>query len=204
MKDKGFARFCEDPMFLYNALPVSEGAHAILLSIFTLCPLRRISLPMLRHMVLEVDTFFRAPTDTMAAVGITKQNYAEAYHHWKWQQPQPQVCAQPAYQEPDSTKKSYFTPPALEHMHPAARKEESHYISTDSTSYSSLSSTGAWSADTYYAAPVADAAFADPSSYTTTFLSPRAMEARWLEDYDHMAEKFREHYYPTTPVDQPV
>lgn len=145
VKDACFAEFAKDPNFLYDELPISTAAYAIILRIFTFCPLRRVTLPILRKMVLKADTFFRRPpTATAAAVQIdgTKQKCVEELikpcESVYQPQPQPQVYAQPyqyAYQEPkinNFTKEAYFPPPGLEHLHPAARKEESHYISAHS------------------------------------------------------------------------
>ncbi|KAI0670139.1 kinase-like domain-containing protein [Trametes maxima] len=56
--DECFARFVEDPDFLLEMLPISDGANDILQRIFALKPSARISLAELRTAILELDTFF--------------------------------------------------------------------------------------------------------------------------------------------------
>lgn len=65
LKDKGFALYVDNHDFLYDIMPISEEAHTILQRIFTINPLRRITLPKLRRAIENVDTFFR-PTEAQA------------------------------------------------------------------------------------------------------------------------------------------
>ncbi|KAI1783510.1 kinase-like domain-containing protein, partial [Ganoderma leucocontextum] len=58
-KDANFCRFLMDPDFLYNAYPMSEGAHDIIQSLLELHPAQRMSLHTLREEILSLDTFFR-------------------------------------------------------------------------------------------------------------------------------------------------
>ncbi|KAJ8077420.1 hypothetical protein PM082_001850 [Marasmius tenuissimus] len=56
-KDQHLAAFLQDPNYLRKLLPISDGIHRILLRIFELNPLRRISIPTLRREILAVKTF---------------------------------------------------------------------------------------------------------------------------------------------------
>ncbi|KAK1235108.1 hypothetical protein PQX77_001674 [Marasmius sp. AFHP31] len=56
-KDQHFAAFLQDPNYLRNLLPISDGVHRVLLRIFEVNPLRRISIPTLRREILAVKTF---------------------------------------------------------------------------------------------------------------------------------------------------
>lgn len=59
LDDPCFIQFIENPDFLFEVLPISEGANDILRQAFVLNPLSRISISALRRAVLELDTFFR-------------------------------------------------------------------------------------------------------------------------------------------------
>ncbi|KAL0575567.1 hypothetical protein V5O48_006411 [Marasmius crinis-equi] len=56
-KDEHYACFLKDPNYLRQLLPVSDAVHRILLRIFELNPLRRISIPSLRREILAIKTF---------------------------------------------------------------------------------------------------------------------------------------------------
>ena len=56
--DDCFAAYLHDNDFLREVLPISEGINVILKKIFTINPLRRISLPSLRDAILELNAFF--------------------------------------------------------------------------------------------------------------------------------------------------
>ncbi|KAI0801377.1 kinase-like domain-containing protein [Fomes fomentarius] len=71
LKDRCFARYVKDPKYLYNAMPISEGMYTILLSTFARNPLRRITLPKLRQMIVSLDTFFRS-TDKKDCAAVEK------------------------------------------------------------------------------------------------------------------------------------
>ncbi|KAI0701250.1 kinase-like domain-containing protein [Cerioporus squamosus] len=71
LKDKGFALYVDNHDFLYDIMPISEEAHTILQRIFTINPLRRITLSKLRRAVANVPTFFR-PVKAQAAEIPTK------------------------------------------------------------------------------------------------------------------------------------
>ncbi|RPD82746.1 kinase-like protein [Lentinus tigrinus ALCF2SS1-7] len=60
MKDEDFAQFVDNPNYFYDTFPLSKGACDILLDIFTLNPLQRISLRSLRDAVMNLETFFRS------------------------------------------------------------------------------------------------------------------------------------------------
>ncbi|TBU41179.1 kinase-like protein [Dichomitus squalens] len=59
LDDPCFIQFIENPDFLFDMLPISEGANDILRHIFVLNPLGRPSLQDLRMAILELDTFWR-------------------------------------------------------------------------------------------------------------------------------------------------
>ncbi|KAI0756151.1 kinase-like domain-containing protein [Daedaleopsis nitida] len=80
LKDRCYKRFLVDPDHLYDAFPISAGAHKIVLRALAFTPLRRPTLPELREMVLSLDTFFRptegkpAPAPAAAAEAKTNVN----------------------------------------------------------------------------------------------------------------------------------
>ncbi|RPD82717.1 kinase-like protein, partial [Lentinus tigrinus ALCF2SS1-7] len=57
-KDKDYTRYVNDQNYLYEMMPISKEAHAVLQRIFTINPLRRISLPKLRKAIVNLTTFF--------------------------------------------------------------------------------------------------------------------------------------------------
>ena len=71
-KDKGFSRYVDDHTTLFELLPISEEAYTILRRIFTIDPLRRITLPKLRKAIQNVQTFFR-PADVKVDVQVETQ-----------------------------------------------------------------------------------------------------------------------------------
>ena len=67
--DSGFRLYLrEGPMWLYQNLPISLGAAAILGRIFDLDPSTRITLPELRDAILALDTFYPEPEAEPASV----------------------------------------------------------------------------------------------------------------------------------------
>ncbi|KAH9922540.1 kinase-like domain-containing protein [Amylocystis lapponica] len=58
--DPCYTAYLHDPNFLYNMLPISASANALLQHIFTPDPAQRITLAHLRLLVLDVPTFFRS------------------------------------------------------------------------------------------------------------------------------------------------
>ncbi|TRM59171.1 kinase-like domain-containing protein [Schizophyllum amplum] len=59
MRDPCFAAFVNNPDWIYDSLPVSSSASAIVKRVFEVDPLRRLCLPEFRRSVVEVDTFFK-------------------------------------------------------------------------------------------------------------------------------------------------
>ena len=59
LDDPCFIQFIENPDFLFDMLPISEGVNDLLRHIFVLNPLCRPSLQELRMAILELDTFWR-------------------------------------------------------------------------------------------------------------------------------------------------
>lgn len=57
MSDECFRAFLSEPDFLQNMLPISKTANRILQRIFA-APTRRVTLPKLRQLVSNADTFF--------------------------------------------------------------------------------------------------------------------------------------------------
>ena len=62
MLDADFQQFINNPDYLYDSFPISEGACDILNATFTLNPLTRITLSKLRKAVLNLETFSRPAT----------------------------------------------------------------------------------------------------------------------------------------------
>ncbi|KAL4253017.1 Aurora kinase [Abortiporus biennis] len=56
--DECYKAFARNPNFLRNMLPISAAANNILLQIFTKSERSRLTLKELKHMVLDIDTFF--------------------------------------------------------------------------------------------------------------------------------------------------
>jgi len=59
--DQCFQAFLSDNNFLGNVLPISAEANMIIKRIFTIDPLRRISLEKLKEEIIQVRTFFKSP-----------------------------------------------------------------------------------------------------------------------------------------------
>ena len=74
--DACFAAYLYDNNFLRQALPISDGVSAVLKRIFTINPLRRISLPALRRQILELNVFYKEFASTTTAGGSTQRNTA--------------------------------------------------------------------------------------------------------------------------------
>ena len=96
LDDPCFLQFIENPDFLFDVLPISEGANDILRHAFVLNPLSRISLPGLRQAVLDLDTFFRYE-DELSVIDGYVQDAAHTFGD-----PQPRADpAQPVAVEAD-------------------------------------------------------------------------------------------------------
>ncbi|KAI0711192.1 kinase-like domain-containing protein [Cerioporus squamosus] len=61
--DKLFKQYLENPGFLRETMPISIACENILDAIFEPYPADRITIPELRKLILEVDTFFMSPED---------------------------------------------------------------------------------------------------------------------------------------------
>ncbi|GJE86659.1 Pkinase-domain-containing protein [Phanerochaete sordida] len=61
--DRCFREYMVHENYLREMLPISEGAQRILRRVFTFDPVERITLPALRHAVLELDTFFMSDAE---------------------------------------------------------------------------------------------------------------------------------------------
>jgi len=59
--DQCYQAFLNDNNFLGNVLPISAEANMIIKRIFTIDPLRRISLEKLKEEIIQVRTFFKSP-----------------------------------------------------------------------------------------------------------------------------------------------
>ncbi len=72
LDDPCFIQFIENPDFLFDVLPISEGANEIIRRAFVLNPRERLTLPALRQAVLDLDTFFRYEDELSVIGGYTK------------------------------------------------------------------------------------------------------------------------------------
>ncbi|RDX48878.1 kinase-like protein [Lentinus brumalis] len=72
LDDPCFIQFIENPDFLFDVLPISEGANEIIRRAFVLNPRERFTLPALRQAVLDLDTFFRSEDELSVISGYTK------------------------------------------------------------------------------------------------------------------------------------
>ncbi|KIM46076.1 hypothetical protein M413DRAFT_441138 [Hebeloma cylindrosporum] len=67
--DDCFAAYLHDNNFLRQVLPISDGVNTVLKRIFTINPLRRISLPALRYQILELNAFFEKDLASTTSTG---------------------------------------------------------------------------------------------------------------------------------------
>ena len=79
MKDEDFAQFINNPDYFYDTFPLSKGACNILLDIFTLNPMQRISLRSLREAVMNLKTFFRSQEE-MDSITETEKSGKSSRH----------------------------------------------------------------------------------------------------------------------------
>lgn len=77
MTDDCFRAFIRDPGFLRTMLPISISANDILQKIFV-SPTRRLTLPKLRRMIVNIDTFFMSD-DEIAQSSVYVQWAAASY-----------------------------------------------------------------------------------------------------------------------------
>ena len=77
--DYCFSQWLADPNFLKNMLPISAGANDILLRIFQLEPLKRITLVELRQEITDLDTFFLSPEELDSAGEFAQYVAADLY-----------------------------------------------------------------------------------------------------------------------------
>ena len=97
LKDASFARFINNPDHLYEAFPMSKGAHEILRRVFTFNPFKRITLRELRKMIINVDTFFR-PADVeqmIPAVPAADVDQDTKPCHWAFEEDEDVETASP-------------------------------------------------------------------------------------------------------------
>ncbi|EKM80146.1 hypothetical protein AGABI1DRAFT_73057 [Agaricus bisporus var. burnettii JB137-S8] len=80
--DSCFQAYLLDNNFLFKVLPISAEANAIIKRIFTIDPLRRITLHQLREEITRVGTFFRTH---QAPAKITRINHSIEYVESGWQ-----------------------------------------------------------------------------------------------------------------------
>ncbi|TBU64825.1 kinase-like protein [Dichomitus squalens] len=78
-EDYCFAKWLADPNYLKQMLPISPGANNILLRIFQLEPLKRITLADLRKDVASLDTFFLSREELAVASDFAQYVAADLY-----------------------------------------------------------------------------------------------------------------------------
>ncbi|TCD68740.1 hypothetical protein EIP91_009886 [Steccherinum ochraceum] len=76
--DEAFKAYLRDPNFLRKMLPISEGANLVLRHIFTRKEKNRASLEYIRHLVLQLETFYMSPEE-LSEAGEHTQRIAATY-----------------------------------------------------------------------------------------------------------------------------
>ena len=58
VEDPAFKAFLDDPSSLYHNMPISRGASEILERVFDMSPMKRMTIPEMRHAIIMLDSFF--------------------------------------------------------------------------------------------------------------------------------------------------
>ncbi|PPQ77668.1 hypothetical protein CVT25_011103 [Psilocybe cyanescens] len=127
-EDECFSAYLHDNDFLRQVLPISEGINTLLKKIFTINPLRRISLPSLRAEFVQIDVFFAdEPPPTKTRTYVKKTPPAEACRPVASKPAGKYIFSKHCSRPSQGSDECYvFASPVVDHPH-VARKVPSHF-----------------------------------------------------------------------------
>lgn len=112
IEDSCYQAYLRDNNFLWNVLPISAEANAIIKRIFTIDPLCRITLQELKEEIVRVNTFFRGHQDMKIPTKVTSAEQPIEYIDSGWQIESDPLPAQTP--RPITPEGGLYTSPVIE------------------------------------------------------------------------------------------